>query len=150
MFDIFKQKVIIEIDDIFHKDVQHVKFLSNFSANHIIAVDSRGFLQRIILSKTLLKYKSKSEKIIENPIPDLCTVAALQPKEGMPYEVIEWKDFNITAISSTELVKIFILDNPIRLMTGINREDFGYDFIRKNSISYLDWGYGITPNISRE
>lgn len=68
----------------------------------------------------------------------------------MPYEVIEWEGLNLTAISSTEQIMIYSIQNPIKSLYSINRVDFGNDFIRSESLCHCDWGYGITPNISRE
>lgn len=133
VFDIFKSKVIIEIDDVYKTEVEYVYFLSNLSANHLIAADKRGFIQKIVISKKLLSYSSKSEKIIENPIEDICSISALQPKEGMPYEVIEWAGLNLTALSSTEQIMIYTLDNN-KILYNIYISDFGHDFIRPKSL----------------
>lgn len=150
LFDIFKAKIIIEVDEIFFMDVASIKFLSGLSSNNVIAADKRGLVLKILFSKKLIKYSSKSVKIMERPLPDICTIAALQPREGMPYEVIEWEDLNITAISNTEQIVIYCLGNEINLLYGVSRSEFGKGFIKSDSICYLDWGYGITPTVSRE
>lgn len=150
LYDIFKAKALIEIDEVFVHKVEEVKFLSNLSANHIVATDKKGHVHKIALKRGVIKSSHKAERIIDRPIPDICTIAALQPKEGMPYEVIEWEALNLTAISSTEQVTIYTLGNIMRPIYNINRADFGKECVRPESISYLDWGYGITPNISRE
>jgi hypothetical protein len=131
-------------------EINFVKYLSDLSSKSLFVADKRGFIQRIILGKKLLGISCKSEKIIESPISDICTIAALQPKEGMPYEVIEWAELNITAISSTENITIYCLSDPIESIYSIRRSEFSKNFIREGSLCYLDWGYGITPNISRE
>ena len=51
VFDIFKQKTIIEIDEVYKTEIEYVKFLSKLSANHFIAADKRGFIQRLIVTK---------------------------------------------------------------------------------------------------
>lgn len=68
----------------------------------------------------------------------------------MPYEVIEWAELNITAISSTDDISVYFLSDPIEVIYSIGRSEFSKDFIREGSLCHLDWGYGITPNISRE
>lgn len=72
------------------------------------------------------------------------------PKEGMPYEVLEWEKYNICAVSSTNSLTIFLLGTPIHTLYGLSKDEFGGDFIKPESICYLDWGYGITPTILRE
>lgn len=87
---------------------------------------------------------------MERPIPEICTVTALQPKEGMPFEVIEWELLNLTAVSSTEYFSIYVLGDQLNVIYEITRAEFGKNFVRKGSICYMDWGFGITPNIIRE
>lgn len=36
LFDIFKQKVIIEVDDLFKSEVHHIKFLSNLEKMNVV------------------------------------------------------------------------------------------------------------------
>ena len=150
LYDIFKQKVLIDIDEVFTKKVDAVKFLSSLSANYIVASDKRGYISRISLKRGVIKSTYKAERIMDRPILDICTIAALQPREGMPYEVIEWEALNLTAISNTEQVSIYSLWNPMGPIYGVHRKEFGKEFVRSGSICYLDWGYGVTPNISRE
>ena len=150
LFDIFKQKVIIEVDDLFKSEVHHIKFLSNLEKMNVVCWDKRGYAYKLVLNKSLLKFSCKSERISEKVIPGICSIAALQPKEGMPIEVIEWQSYNITAVSSTESVTVFLLGNPIHILYGLSRTEFGKDYIKPDSLWYLDWGYGITPTISRE
>lgn len=150
VFDIIKWKILVEIDDVCKTEVNYISFLSDISSWSLVAADKRGFTHRIGLNKGLLKYNARSWKIIENPIIGLSTIAVLKPQEGMPYEALEWAELNITAIASTEKISIFYLNHPIAHFYSINRTDFSKNFIRKGSLCYLDWGYGITPTISRE
>lgn len=55
VFDLVKQKIIVETDDIYKSEVDTVKFLSNLSTNHIVATDSKGNLRKIVVTKGLLK-----------------------------------------------------------------------------------------------
>lgn len=140
---------MIEIDDTCKTEVNFVKFLSDTSSQCLIAADRRGFIHRIILSKGLLKYNARVCKIIQSPIGDLSAIAVLKPKEGMPYEVLEISNLNITAIASTNKLVIYYLNDPIADFYSVKREDFSGSFIREGSLCHLDWGYGITPTISR-
>ena len=122
LFDVFKQKVIVEVDDIFKSEVHHIKFLSNLEKMNVVWWDKRGYAYKLVLNKSLLKFSCKSERISEKVIPGIWSIAALQPKEGMPIEVIEWQLYNITALSSTENVTVFLLGNPNHILYGVSRD----------------------------
>lgn len=150
VFDIQKQKIIIEDDDQFSIEIESIKFLSNLSSNQFIIADKKGHVRKITVTKGLLKSSFISEKFLELPIHELCTIAALTPKVGMPFEVADWQLLNLVAISSTDQFSIYVLQDPFNIIFKVTRSEFGKDFIKSGSLWYLDWGYGVTPNILRE
>ena len=150
VFDVQKQKVVIEDDEQFSVEIESIKFLSNLSSNNFIISDKKGHVRKINVTKGLLKSSFVAEKFLELPIHELCTIASLVPKVGMPYEVAEWESLNLVAISSTENFSIYVLRDPFNFIFRATRSEFGKEFIRSGSLCYLDWGYGVTPNIIRE
>lgn len=150
IFDVQKQKIIIEKDDEYNVDIVSIKFLSKLSSNHLIISDKYGNVKKIALSKGLLKNSCTAERILDKPISEIWTISALLPKVGMPYEVVEWEALNLVAISSTEQFGIYVLGESYNQIFGINRFGFAKDLIKPGSNWYLDWGFGVTPNSNKD
>jgi len=150
LFDIKKQKLIIEITDVFHNSIESIKFLSIDSPLSIVSGDWKGILYKIVITRNFLMYSYKTELVMKKQFTDFCSLAALQPFRGMPYEVSEWHIHNIVAFANTEEVNVAVLGADARKLYTISRSEFSKNFVEPGSLCYLDWGYGITPLVSRE
>ena len=95
-------------------------------------------------------YSYKTELVMKKQFTDFCSLAALQPFRGMPYELSEWHIHNIVAFANTEEVNVAVLGADARKLYTISRSEFSKNFVEPGSLCYLDWGYGITPLVSRE
>ena len=150
LFDVQKQKIIIEKDEEYKTEIISIKFLSKLSSNHFIITDKYGNVKKAVLTKGIIKNSWIIENILEKPVAEIWMISSLLPKVGMPYEVVEWEALNLVAISSTEQFGIYVLGESFNILYGINRFGFGKDFIRSNSNWYLDWGFGVTPNSTQD
>lgn len=95
-------------------------------------------------------YSTKTELVMKKAFKEFCSVATLQPIKGMPNEVYEWYIHNIVAFANTEEVHVAVLGGSARKIYSISRTEFAKGFVESGNLCYLDWGYGITPVVSRE
>jgi hypothetical protein len=150
LFDIMKQKLIIEITDTHQDEIENVKFLSIDSPLCFVSGDKKGKLYKMTITRTFLIYSYKSELIMKKEFTEFTSLASLQPIKGMPKEVSEWHIHNIVAFANTEEINVAVLGSNARKLYSITRSEFSKGFIDKGNLCYLDWGYGITPQVSRE
>jgi WD40 repeat protein len=150
LFDISRQKLLMDITDVHYHEIENVKFLSIDSPITIVSGDKKGILYKITVTKTLLMYSFKTDLIMKKAFKEFCSLAALQPFKGMPKEVSEWHTYNIVAFSNTEELNVAVLGTNARKLYSVTRAEFAKGFVEQGNLCYLDWGYGITPVVSRE
>lgn len=150
LFDVLKQKLITEIKDAHSHEIESIKFLSTEYPISFVSADKKGILYKASISKTLMIYTTRTELIMKKPFKEFCSFATLQPIKGMPAEVKDWQDHNIVAFANTEELNVAVLDSKARKIYSISRTEFAKGFVDTGFLWYLDWGYGITPVVSRE
>ena len=150
LFEVKTQKLIAEVKDIHFEEIQSVKFLSIDTPITFVTADKVGTMYKVSVSKTLLIYSTKADIIMKKPFKDFSCFAALQPVKGMPKEVSNWFIHNIIAFANTELVNVAMLGTGAKKLWSMKREEFGKGMIEPNIFCHLDWGYGLTPEVSRD
>ena len=150
LFEVKTQRLIAEIKDIHLEEVQSIKFLSIDTPITFVTADKVGTMFKVSVSKTLMIYSVKTEVIMKKPFKDFSCFASLQPIKGMPKEVSTWYIHNIIGFANTELINVAMLGSGARKLWTIKRDDFAKGMIDPNSFWHLDWGYGLTPEISRD
>lgn len=150
LFDISRQKLLMDITDVHYHEVENVKFLSIDSPITIVSGDKKGILYKITVTKTLMMYSFKTDLIMKKAFKEFWSLAALQPFKGMPKEVSEWHTYNIVAFANTEELNVAVLGTNARKLYSVTRAEFAKGFVEQGNLCYLDWGYGITPVVSRE
>ncbi|CAI2383783.1 unnamed protein product [Moneuplotes crassus] len=150
LFDLTKNKLIIEINDVHHHEIKQVAFLSIDSPITIMSGDDKGILYKITISRTFYLYSYKSDLVMKKPFKEFCSLSALQPYKKMPREVADWHTHNIVAFSNTEELNVAVLGGSPRKLFSSSRNEFAQGFVEHGHLCYTDWGYGITPRVSRE
>jgi len=134
LFDIPKQKCIIEINEVHFHEIESVKFLSIDSPITFISGDKKGVLYKVTVSRTLVMYSTKTELIMKKPFREFCSLAALQPLKGMPFEVSEWHTHNIVAFANTEELNVAVLGANARKIYSTTRTEFAKGFVESGSL----------------
>lgn len=134
LFDVQKQKVIIEITEVHFHEIEHIKFLSVDSPISFMTGDKKGILYKISVSRTLLMYSYKNDLIMKKPFKEFCSLSALTPFKGMPKEVSEWHIHNIVAFANTEELNVAVLGTSPRKLFSVNRNEFAKGFVESGNL----------------
>lgn len=136
LFDLTRNKLIIEINEVHHHEIKQVKFLSIDSPITIMSGDDKGILFKITISRTLLMYSYQSDLVMKRPFKQFCSLSALQPTKKMPREVSEWHTHNIVAFANTDELNVAVLGKSPRKLFSVTRNEFAKGYVEAGNLCY--------------
>ena len=141
LWDLKKMKVYYSIEGKHEHEIEHVKFLSANKLS-VVGCDRSGLLYKYTVKRSMFMLDHDADIVIKDKLTNVSSITPFQVTDSMPRFAQDWKDINLVAISTYDMVMLAHLgDHPRKMHTAEKPE-----YLNEDCLSYTSWGTGFTPS----